>query len=1153
MLLLPDARESGCRFNRRDILPALPCAMPAVVTGTGRPLDAAVSRFGASLKAKLSGAGAASAPENQLRAPLETLIADMAAILLFRPGDVVAVGEAALSALRTRPDYAVTVRGALVGFIEVKAPGKGADPRRFRDEHDRRQWARLKSLPNLLYTDGNAFSVWRDGHLQGEIVRLDRDMATAGSALPAPAALERLFADFLRWEPIAPTSPRALAGVSAGLCRLLRDEVSEQLAAGAAALTDLAQDWRRLLFPEATDDEFADGYAQAVTFSLLMARAQGIPLGTPATGDLGRVATALARTNTVIGGAFRVLTDDVDAQAALKTSLGTLTRVLDAVDWALISRGHPEAWLYFYEHFLAAYDNGLRKLDGVYHTPPEVVTAMVRLVDETLRHPARFGVAGGLASNEVTLADPAVGTGTYLLGVLRRIAENTHADQGGRAVPGVIRSALKRLIGFEQQLGPFAVAHLRLMAQAADLLGVTGTLPEDVRLRLYITDTLGNPHAEEEAIPPMLEPLAESRRQANAIKRTEPITVVIGNPPYKGRAKGRGGWIESGSTDAAAPLDRWQPPPEWGIGTHSRHLRNLYVYFWRWATWKAFGDAPAAPQTAADRRGLVCFVTVAGFLNGPGFQAMRDDLRRTADEIWVVDCSPVGRQPSLAGGIFQGVLQPVCIVLAARTGKPDPARPARVRYQALPLGRREEKFAALRRLSLDGTGWTDCRTDWRAPFLPAASGDWATYPELDKLFIYNVSGVMPGRNWVIAPDRQSLADRWQRLIAETDPAKQEMLFHPQLNNNEAGGKHIGKFAFTGLTGHQHRGGPVAKDKGEVIEPVRYGFRSFNRQYIIPDNRLLNSPNPVLWHAHSPRQVYLTALMGRAPTGGPAVTFTGLVPDLDHYKGSFGGRAFQLWSDAAGTVPNVSPAILASLTEAYAAPVSPEDLLAYIAAVAAHPAYTARFAPDLVQPGLRIPITADPALFAEAAALGREVIWLHSFGERFADPACNRPAAPPLLPDGERPTIADGYAIPSTADAMPNIIRYNDVARRLHVGSGGVDNVQPEVWDYEVSGRQVLPQWFSYRARDRSRPMIGNRRPTSPLADIQPAAWPDEYTTELLNVLNVLGRLVKLEPAQAALLTRICDGPTIAAAVLREAAGTPPPPRPRTALMARKAG
>src|SRR6185437_3526431 len=99
-------------------------------------------------------------------------------------------------------------------------------------------------------------------------------------------------------------------------------------------------------------------------------------------------------------------------------------------------------------------------------------------------------------------------------------------------------------------------------------------------LRLFITDALGNPFVEEERLPQILQPIARSRRDANAVKRDQPITVVIGNPPYKEKAKGRGGWIEQGSDGREAPLDRWMPPAEWGVGAHAKHLKNLYVYFW---------------------------------------------------------------------------------------------------------------------------------------------------------------------------------------------------------------------------------------------------------------------------------------------------------------------------------------------------------------------------------------------------------------------------------------------------------------------------------------------------------------------------------------------------------------------------------------------
>jgi hypothetical protein len=70
------------------------------------------------------------------------------------------------------------------------------------------------------------------------------------------------------------------------------------------------------------------------------------------------------------------------------------------------------------------------------------------------------------------------------------------------------------------------------------------------------------------------------------------------------------------------------------------------------------------------------------------------------------------------------------------------------------------------------------------------------------------------------------------------------------------------------------------------------------------------------------------------------------------------------------------------------------------------------------------------------------------------------------------------------------------------------------------------QWFSYRKRDRERPIIGDRRQPSPLGDIQPDHWLPEYTTELLNVLNVLGMLIDLEPAQDVLLEEVCSGKLI---------------------------
>lgn len=1096
------------------------------------PFKLAINRFGASAKAKLNNPTATGSPEDQLRAPFESLLADIAAILIVQ-GKVVAVGESALGDLKTRPDYAVTVNGPLVGFVELKAPGKGADPRKFKDAHDKAQWAKLKSLPNLIYTDGNEFSLWQSGELVGHIEKLTGDIETSGSKLAAAESLLGLFENFLQWQPLPPRSARELAHVSARLCRLLRDEVTEQLAQKSAALTDLAADWRKLLFPDASDERFADGYAQAVTFGLLMARAKKIPLAQA--GGLQQVAQALGKSSSLIGTALKLLTDSAENQQTLKTSIGTLTRVLDVVDWDTISKGKSDAWLYFYEDFLEVYDNTLRKLTGSYYTPPEVVESMVRLVDEALRTP-RFGLGQkGIASPTVVVADPATGTGTFLLGVLRRIAQIVTDNGGAGTVPAEINAAVARLIAFEMQLGPFAVAQLRLLAEVVALTGDAPKTP----LRMFVTDTLGNPDDDASWIPGFLAPIAQSRREANKVKRDEAITVVIGNPPYKEKAKGRGGWVEGeGSKNQMhAPLADWMPPREWGISAHSKHLRNLYIYFWRWATWKVFDlpkpgstEAKAKPNQPA-KAGIVCYITVAGFLDGPGFQKMRDYLRRTCDDIWVIDCSPEGHQPEVNTRIFQGVQQPICIVLASRSKECNAETPAQVRFLALPNGRRDEKFTALADLTLSDSAWVDCPTVWRAPFLPASTGAWATFPALEDFFVYNGSGVQPKRTWVIAPDSESLVERWNTLLHAPNSEK-EYLFHATLRNGVPADRHVRSIVREALPGYAPNLTPIIDEKGTCLTPIPYAFRSFNRLWIIPDVRVVTQPNSALWLAPQ-RQIFVTASNDFAPSSGPALTLSALPPDLNYYNGR-GGRVFPLWRNAAATESNVSPALLAFLTQQFGAPVTPEDVMAYIAAVAAHPAYTAKFHDDLSTPGLRIPITADATVFTDAVALGRHVIWLHTFGERMADAKAHRPQQPPRMPKGEQPTIPAVGAISQAPDAMPDVMSYDADKRRLIVGSGYIDNVPAAVWHYEVSGKQVLTQWFSYRKKNRDRPIIGDRREPSPLGKIQPDYWLAEYTDELLNVLNVLGSLVALEPAQAALLERICGGPCASLDTLRAA-------------------
>ena len=133
--------------------------------------------------------------------------------------------------------------------------------------------------------------------------------------------------------------------------------------------------------------------------------------------------------------------------------------------------------------------------------------------------------------------------------------------------------------------------------------------------------------------------------------------------------------------------------------------------------------------------------------------------------------------------------------------------------------------------------------------------------------------------------------------------------------------------------------------------VRYGYRSLDRQFLIGDPRVIDRPGPSLWATQSSRQLYLTSLLTGLLGDGPAATVTHLIPDLHHFRGSFGGRdTIPLWRDAACTKPNVTHGLLDTIAERLGRAVPPEDMLAYCYALLAAPSYTTRFREELEDPG-----------------------------------------------------------------------------------------------------------------------------------------------------------------------------------------------------------
>jgi len=165
-----------------------------MASGTENGLVSILQQFAAEVTEKFS-LSIAFNPEDQLKAPIETLLKSCGSLLNL---DVSVVTEVQEKLLSGRPDVGVAVKSLLSGHIELKAPGKGADPNKLKGA-DKQQWTKFKNLPNLIYTDGNDWTLYRTGEKVGRTVKLSGDITADGAnavAAPNATALLTLLRDF---------------------------------------------------------------------------------------------------------------------------------------------------------------------------------------------------------------------------------------------------------------------------------------------------------------------------------------------------------------------------------------------------------------------------------------------------------------------------------------------------------------------------------------------------------------------------------------------------------------------------------------------------------------------------------------------------------------------------------------------------------------------------------------------------------------------------------------------------------------------------------------------------------------------------------------------------------------------------------------------
>jgi predicted helicase len=755
-----------------------------------------------------------------------------------------------------------------------------------------------------------------------------------------------------------------------------------------------------------------------------------------------------------------------------------------------------------------------------------VVELQVRLASELLEK--RFGKKLGFADDGVVFLDPAVGTGTYLVAAIKHGLDKVAKRSGKPAVPARAKQMAENMYAFEVLVGPYAVAHLRLTQALEGAINDAkpATEPEEKlskRLNIYLADTLESPNS---APPGGLDlthkALTQEHEAARKVKNGGDILVCLGNPPYDRQAieegdtttQRKGGWVRFGDQVKGGAKqedqggrtifkDFTEPATKAGAGVHLKNLYNDYIYFWRWALWRLFEQQKCG--------GIVTFITASSYLAGPGFVGVREFMRRTFDDLWIIDLGGDNLGTRKTPNVFN-IQTPVAIAIGVRAPKPSPDTPAKVRYAKIEGATREDKLAQLEAVAgFDGIVWRDCPDDWHKTFLPIGKGDFFQWPPISDLFPYQRSGSKFGRPWPIGETQELIQRRWKKMLSETDSTRAKLFKNNKYRKIERKYRdHLTRDLLPTLDS--------LKAAATVPKISPYAFRSFDRHYAVEDIRFNDRMGEVLWRLQGETQLYLTALATEALGSGQGMIASAAVPDLHHFRGSFGGKdVIPLYRDAAGTEPNVTDGLLDVLGKEYGDTPTAEDLAAYVYAALGGQSYTRRFWNELETPGPRVPLTKDGKTFAEAAKLGRKLIWLHTYAERFQGEDRGED-----VPQGKATTTK---GVSSDTAHYPAEYGYDPAKREIAVGDGRFGPVAPEIWEFEVSGLKVVQSWLGYRMKKRA------GKKSSPLDDIRPERWTARMSDEFLELLWVLESTLATEPELEKTLGKVVAGPCFTAAEL----------------------
>ena len=971
------------------------------------------------------------------------------------------------------PDFRVwDGKHSQVGYVEAKPPKANLDDIETSDQLKRY----ISTFPNLILTNFYEFRLYRNGRRVDNVL-LARPFIPAKLKTIPPAEhtteFLALLEKFFQFSLPTKFSAESLAGELATRTRFLRDqiikeELREASGAGGKKILGFYEAFQTHLIANLKPDEFADLYAQTITYGLFAAR-------TRANGTFNRKLAydLIPKTIGILRDIFHFISFDPPEQ--LQATVDDIAEVLAVADVKNILHQYfkegkgSDSIFHFYETFLAEYNPQERERRGVYYTPEPVVSYIVRSLDIILKE--TFDRRDGFATQSVTVLDPAGGTLTFLAEAAKLAVHEFVKKYGSGAKGAFIEEhILQHFFAFELMMAPYAAGHLKI----GYLLEELGhKLSGDERFQFYLTNTLEMEELAQTSLPGMSS-LSEESHLAGEVKKEKPILVILGNPPYSGHSTNKGDWItsliENYKVVDGKPLG--EKNPKW--------LQDDYVKFIRFAQWKIerMGE------------GVLGFITNHSYLDNPTFRGMRQSLMNSFDDIYILDLhgnslkkekAPDGSKDENVFDIQQGVAIALFVKRKRVRGKKSirhacvPQRSTSACRHAELWGLRDKKYTYLQTHNFKKTKWNELHPI--APFYlfvprdERRSKQFLSYWSIQDIFPVNSVGIVTARDhFVIDFEKATLRRRITQLV--TNQLDDELM--SQANNL----KDTDAWSLTEARKLLSKEDDLGKYLSEILYrpfDIRHLFyhdamiergRRDVMSHMLHENLALILPRRVEtampWgHAFISQKIvehvavslktidYCFPLFlyeedsttGGRPRGrGFGQMMMAFEPKAE-YKTGAKSALLQFLSNEeteAKRRSNINPLLREAFTHVYRRDVTPEEIFCYIYAVLYSDRYRKKYAEFLKTDFARVPFTKDYKLFRKLAEKGEELIELHLLKSK-------KPAKAECEGSGELRVVK---------------VSYDAKKRRVHINHDKYfTGVPSEVWEYHIGGYQVAEKWL----------------------------------------------------------------------------------------------